>query len=458
MVLNWNNPKFTKQTVLKESPALITIDHVTIFDGTGVDAYENGRILIKDGQFIAVGKKETVEIPAESYIIDGTDMTALPGLIDAHIHLSFNGVFETYPIFFGEAFPERLSRNAWLTLKSGVTTAREMPGFGQVKLKESIDKGEVLGPRLLVSTSPLTVKGGYFDYPLFGTAIKDVGEVPKIIEKKVENGCNFIKTVAPYSDPLKKQKNMPLTVLSKIVKEANKLGLTVATHSMWLDGLETVIDAGVTSIEHCPTYLGGIIPEEVLIKAKDKGIFFVPTADLVRRNYLIFTDIERILVENEYEQNMPPKSLAKMLKMVEKIKKMMQKNPQIKEAYDNLFRSYKSEYISNFQKAIEFGVKIAAGTDSGTNYTPHGILPKELELYVEFGMTAKQAILSATKVAAQLLGLEKEIGTLESGKEADLILVKGNPLKKITDLQNIHLVIKGGTVVKPNCNNSGFSI
>ena len=87
-MLNWNNPKFTKQTVLKESPALITIDHVTIFDGTGVDAYENGRILIKDGQFIAVGKKETVEIPAESYIIDGTDMTALPGLIDAHIHLS----------------------------------------------------------------------------------------------------------------------------------------------------------------------------------------------------------------------------------------------------------------------------------------------------------------------------------------------------------------------------------
>ena len=206
MVLNWNNPKFTKQSVLKESPDLITIDHVTIFDGTGVDAYENGRILIKDGQFIAVGKKETVEIPPESYIIDGSDMTALPGLIDTHIHLSFNGVFETYPIFFGEAFPERLSRNAWLTLKSGVTTAREMPGFGQVKLKESIDKGEVLGPRLLVSTSPLTVKDGYFDYPLFGTAIKDVGEVPKIIEKKVENGCNFIKTVAPYSDPLKNKK------------------------------------------------------------------------------------------------------------------------------------------------------------------------------------------------------------------------------------------------------------
>ncbi len=180
--------------------------------------------------------------------------------------------------------------------------------------------------------------------------------------------------------------------------------------------------------------------------------------NLVRRNYLIFTDIERILAESEYEQNMPPKSLAKMLKMVEKIKKMMQKNPQIKEAYDNLFRSYKSEYIINFQKAIEFGVKIAAGTDSGTNYTPHGILPKELELYVEFGMTAKQAILSATKVAAQLLGLEKEIGTLESGKEADLILVKGNPLMNITDLQNIHLVIKGGTVVKPNCNNSGFSV
>lgn len=448
-MLTWNNPKFKMQTAFKESPDLIAIDNVTIFDGTGVDAYENGRILIKDGQLIAVEKKETVDIPPESYIIDAKGMTALPGLIDAHTHLSFNGVFETYPIFFGEALSERLSRNAWITLKSGVTTAREMPGFGQVKLKESIEKGEVLGPRLLVSTSPLTVKGGYFDYPLFGTAIKDVGKIPKIIEKKVENGCSFIKTIAPYSDPLKKQKNMPLTVLSNIVKEANKLGLTVATHTMWVDGLETVIDAGVTSIEHCPTFLGGIIPDEVFIKAKDKGIFFVPTVDLVRRNYLIFTDIEQILEESAYHQNMPQISLAKMLKMVEKTKKMLQKKPQLKESFNKLFKSYKEDYIINFQKAIEIGVKIAAGSDSGSNYTPHGILPKELELYVEFGMTPKQAILSATKIGAQLLGLEKEIGTLEVGKLSDLILVKGNPLKDITDLQNIQVVIKDGILVYP---------
>ena len=427
--------------------------NVTIFDGTGVEAYENGRILIKDGQLITVGKKENVDIPQESYIIDGNDMTALPGLIDAHIHLSFNGVFETYPIFFFFSLSERLSRNAWLTLKSGVTTAREMPGFGQVKLKESIEKGEVLGPRLLVSTTPLTVKGGYFDYPLFGTVIKDVDEIPKIIEKKVENGCDFIKTVAPYSDALKKQKNMPLAVLSNIVKEANKHGLTVATHTMWIDGLDTVIEAGVTSIEHCPTYLGGIIPDEVFSKAKDKGIFFVPTVDLVRRNYLMLNDIERILEESEYQQNMPPKSSAKMLKMVQKIKKRIQKKPQFKEAFDILFKSYKEDYRINFQKAVEFGVKIAAGTDAGTQYTPHGILPRELEQYVEFGMTPKQAILTATKVGSQLLGLEKEIGTLESGKQADLILVTGNPLKNIRDLQNIHIVIKGGMVVNLSENN-----
>lgn len=431
---------------LNEYPDLIAIDHVTIFDGTGVDAYENGRIVIKEGHVIAVGKMELVAIPPECTIIDGKGLTALPGLIDAHTHLTFNGVFETYPIFYGESLSKRLNRNAMITLKSGVTTVREMPGFGGVKLKERIEKGEVLGPRLMLSTLPLTVKGGYFNYPFFGTVIKDISKIPILLEKKVQHGCNFIKTVAPYSDPIKKQKNISPTVLASIVKEANKLGLRVATHSMWVDGLETVIDAGVTSIEHCPTIMGGVIPDEIYRKAKEKGVFFVPTLDLIRRNYFMFKDLDRILEERAYHHNMPPKSLAKMLRMVKKVKKMLQKNPKMNETFDGLFQCYEVDFSINFKKAIEFGIKIAAGTDSGTNYTPHGILPNELALYVQFGMTPKQAILTATKVGAELLGLDKEIGTLEVGKRADVILVKGNPLEDITDLQDIQVVIKNGRV------------
>lgn len=446
-MLSWNNAKSKNMRILKENFVDIVIDNVNIFDGTEADIIENGRIYIKQGLLNAVGKKENVISPSNCRVIDGKGMTALPGLIDTHIHLSWNGVLDYYPIFFGEKLEDRLKRNAWNTLKSGVTTARDMYGFGVAKLKKAIEKGEVLGPRLQISTSALTVKNGYFDYPFLGIAIKNVKKVPMVIEKLVKKGSDFIKTEAPYSDALKKRNNISLDILSSIVREAKKSGLTVAVHTMWLEGLETAIDANVTSLEHCPVYVGGIMSDNIFIKAKEKGIFFVPTVDLLRRNYMIFNEPETLLKEKEYHKNMPPKSLQKMLKMAEKVKKAQTKKPEVKAAFDELFNNYKEIYSINFKKALESGIKIAAGTDSGANYTPHGILAKELEMYVKFGMTQKQAILSATKVGAELLGLEKEIGTLEPGKKADVILVNGNPLKNITYLQDIQIVIKEGVIV-----------
>lgn|GEM_PF-5615453 len=114
--------------------------------------------------------------------------------------------------------------------------------------------------------------------------------------------------MAPYSDALRKEKNISSTLLSRIVREANGLGLSIAAHTMWVDGLETAVDAGVTSLEHCPAYLGGIMQDAIFAKAKEKGTFFVPTADVLRRNYLIFNDKELILEEEPYHLNMPPKS------------------------------------------------------------------------------------------------------------------------------------------------------
>lgn len=425
----------------------IVIDNVNIFCGTGDGIIENGRIHIKQGLLSAVGKKEEIIPPANCQIINGKGMTALPGLIDAHIHLSWNGVFESYPIFFGEPLAERLRRNAWLTLKSGVTTVREMPGFGSIKLKCSIEKGEVLGPRLLVSTPALTVPGGYLGYPGWGIIIKDAQKIGQVVDEGVKRGYDFIKTVAPYSDALKKQVNISNEILSRIVQEAKRFNLKVAAHTMWPEGLETAINAGVSSLEHCPPYVGGILPDEVFIKVKEKGVFFVPTADLLRRNYMIFHDAGALLAEKEYYQNMPAKSLRKMLKMVEKVKKALIKRKEVREAFAELFNNYKEHYAANFKKALQYGIKIAAGTDSGANYTPHGILPKELEFYVKLGMTPEQAILSATKVSAELLGLEKELGTLEPGKKADVILVNGEPHKDITTLQDVQIVIKEGVIV-----------
>ena len=445
----WNNPKFRKHSAAanKDKPDHIVVDNIAIFDGTGSNTYDSGRLSIKDGRILAIGPKETVEIPTGSYIIDGRGMTALPGMIDAHVHLSWNGVFEAYPFLFGESLAKRLSRNAWFTLKSGVTTAREMPGFGALKLKQSIEQGEVAGPRLLVSTSALTVRGGYFAYPLWGTVIKDAGKIPEIIRKKTQSKCDFIKTVAPHSDALRMETNISPALLSEIVREANASGFSVAAHTMWADGLEAAIDAGVSSLEHCPCYVGGVMEDTVFDKAKEKGTFFVPTADVLRRNYMIFNDKDLLLEEDEYHQNMPSKSLRKMLKMAEKVEKAQQMKHEIKDAFRNLFKSYREDYPINFRKALDYGIRIAAGTDAGVNYTPHGILPKELALYVKLGMTARQAILSATKTGAELLGLEQEIGTLEQGKKADIILAKGNPLKDITDLQNLHCVMKDGVIV-----------
>lgn len=446
-MLSWNNPKFKKCERVKEDYKDIVIDNVDIFCGTEDGVIENGRIYISQGLINAVEKKENIIPPSDCRIINGKGMTVLPGLIDTHLHLSWNGVFESYPVFFGEPLADRLSRNAWLTLKSGVTTAREMPGFGSIKLKLSIEKGEVQGPRLLVSTPALTVTGGYLGYPWWGIVIKDIDKIGQIIAEKVKSGCDFIKTVAPYADALKMQANISNEILSRIVQEAKRFDLKVAAHTLWPEGLGVAIDAGVSSIEHCPSYVGGIIADEVFIKAKEKGIFFIPTVDLLRRNYMIFNETETLLEEKEYQQNMPAKSLGKMLKMVEEMKKAQMMKKEVKEAFDQLFQNYKEHYAENFQKALKYGVKITAGTDSGSNYTPHGILAKELEMYVKLGMTPEQAILSATKVSAELLGMEKEVGTLEPGKKADVILVNGSPHKDITALQDIQSVIKEGVIV-----------
>lgn len=444
--MGWNNPRFDAGSRGADRHRVLVIDQARIFDAAGGALEPNGRIVIRDGRIEALGPLETVAAPEGAHVLDGRGATALPGLIDTHVHLSWNGVFEPYPLQFGESVAQRLCRNAWITLTSGVTTVREMPGFGAVKLKEAIATGQVAGPRILASTAALTVKGGYFAYPLWGTAIKDVKDIPAILDRKIERGCDFIKTIAPHSDAGRRQKNMPPEVLTAIVDAARDRDLPVAVHTMWPDGLDAAIDAGVTSLEHCPPYVTGALTDTQLARITDQGIFLVPTADLLRRNYEIVHHRDQLLQEPAYQHNMPAKTRRKMLRMAQRMDRARAKKPEAAEAFQALFRGYETDHPASFAKALEHGVRIAAGTDSGPNYGPHGILPLELASYVKLGMTPEQAIGSATAVAAQLLGMDDEIGTLEPGKRADILLVHGDPLTDISALTNVQAVIKDGTI------------
>lgn len=444
--MGWTNPRFKADSPGAARPSVLVVDQVRIFDAASDAVVPNGRIVIRDGRIETLGPVETVAAIPGAQTVDGRGATALPGLIDTHVHLSWNGVFEPYPPQFGEPVEQRLRRNASITLNSGVTTVREMPGFGAVGLKEAIASGQVAGPRVLASTAALSVKGGYFAYPLWGTVIKKTADIPAILDHKLERGCDFIKTVAPHADAGRRQRNMPAEMLAAIVEAADSRGLRVAAHTMWTDGVDAAIDAGVSSLEHCPPYVGGALTDAQLARIKQQGIVVVPTADLLRRNYQMFHHRERLVQEPAYQHNMPAKSRAKMLRMAERMDRYQAKKAEAAEAFTALFLGFETDHPVSFAKALEHGVRIAAGTDSGTNYGPHGILPLELARYVELGMAPRQAIHSATTVASELLNMDDEIGTLEPGKRADVLLVHGDPLTDTSALTDVHTVIKDGAV------------
>jgi imidazolonepropionase-like amidohydrolase len=406
--------------------AQTTIIHAgALFDGTGTDIRENVTITVTDGVIESVTDGFTD--PGEGHtLFDLSDKTVLPGLIDLHVHLEG----ETNPGRYLETFtmnPEdRALRSVMFarrTLEAGFTTVRDLGGTGvNTALRDAIAAGYIEGPRVVSVGKSLATTGGHADptngyrHDLMGSpgaaegVVNGEAAAREAVRQRYKNGADHIKITATGGvlSVAKSGQNPQFMVdeVQAIVETATDYGMHVAAHAHGKEGMLRAVNAGVKTIEH-----GTYMDEEVMDAMIERGTYYVPT--ILAGNFVA----EKAEIDGFFPDLVRPKA--------------REIGPIIQET---------------FGKAYKYGVNIAFGTDSGVS--PHGENGKEFGLMVEAGMLPVEAILSSVKTGADILGLSDQIGSIETGKMADIIAVDDNPLENIQTLENVSFVMKDGVVIK----------
>lgn len=393
-----------------------------LIDGTGAPPKRNQVVVVENGKIVSVG----TEVPKGATVIDLGGRTLLPGFIDCHVHLAGRviGEGENWDDAAVRDLPQedalRGARNAKATLEAGFTTVRNVGAsdFSDIALRNMIREGVVPGPRIVAAANAIGITGGHCDANGYRPGILEgdpengiadgAAEIIKAVRYQVKHGADVIKTCATggvlsegdavgvqqYSDE-------ELVVL---VTEAHLTERKVAAHAHGAEGIKAALRAGVDSIEH-----GSMSDDEAIALFKKTGAFLVPT-----------------LMAQESVEKLAQSGVLKG----QRAEKALFIAPLARE---------------NIKRAIAAGVKIALGTDSGV--FPHGKNAHEFELMVGLGMKPMDAILAGTRNAAELLGLEKMLGTIEAGKVADLVAVDDNPLDGVKTLTAPSFVMHEGKVV-----------
>jgi imidazolonepropionase-like amidohydrolase len=387
---------------------------------------KSGHWLLNQNIVIEGGKIARVEAGAApagpgATLIDLQNASVLPGLIDAHVHLTLKPSSFGYEILgISEARQTLIgASNAQRTLLAGFTTARNVGawGFTDVALRDAINDGEVPGPRLLVSGMPLSITGGHFDNTLlpweyhasFASVADGVDAVQRRVRENIKYGADLIKFMASGGvltkgdDPQAAQYS--LEEMKMIVSEAHRLGRKVAVHAHGTQAILWAAEAGADSIEH-----GSYIGDQAIAVMKQRGTYLVPT---------LYTG--DFLLEHLQAMHLPDFLVAKAKDVLPAAKR-------------------------NVGHALQSGGKVAFGTDAGVY--PHGLNAHEFNSLVQGGLSRLGAIQAATVHAADLLGWSDKVGTIEPGKWADLIAVDGDPLEDVRRLETVKFVMKGGKVYK----------
>jgi len=363
-------------------------------------------------------------------LIDLSNASVLPGLIDTHVHLTLKPGSFGYELLGISEARQTLSgaANAQRTLLAGFTTVRNLAawGFTDVALRDAINDGEIPGPRMLVSGMPLSITGGHFDNTLlpweyhasFASVADGIDAVQRKVREDVKYGADVIKFMASGGvltkgdDPQAAQ--YTLDEMKMIVSEAHRLGRKVAVHAHGTQAILWATQAGADSIEHA-----SYVDDTAMAMMKQRGTYLVPT---------LFTG--DFLLENMQALHLADFLVAKAKEVLPTAKK-------------------------NVARAMQNGVKVAFGTDAGV--FPHGLNAREFNSLVQAGLAPLAAIQSATVNAASLLGWSDKVGTIEAGKWADLIAVDGDPLEDVRRLENVKFVMKGGKVYKNGFAGAGIA-
>lgn len=363
-------------------------------------------------------------------VVDLSNQYVLPGLIDCHLHLNMNGENHAFGSIASSLYGDLALKSytyAMQDLMAGFTTLRDegAVAYTDVALKNMINKGVVKGPRLFVSGKPLGTTGGHADSHFnpfitgehsLGIVVDDEYSCKKAVRENLKWGADQIKVMATGGvisfgdDPGAPE--FTQEELNAICEEARQKGHITSAHTHGAIGIKMAIKAGITSIEH-----GTMMDEEGLQLMLEHGTYLVPT--LIAGYHIMI---------HGKEAGIPDFIIEKCAEVVK-------------------------THVKSFQAAYKAGAKIAFGSDTGTPFSYHGAQAEEFEHMVKNGMTTCDAILSATKVASELLRMDHQIGSVTEGKFADIIAVNTNPLDDISSLKIVDFVMKNGEIFKKNgCN------
>ena len=389
--------------------------HARVIDGLG-RARERATLLVQDDRIVGIGDDREVTVPRGVREIDARGMTVLPGLIDCHVHLCLGGDADVLRAIREEDPALTLlksARAARTTLESGFTTVRDL-GFRDhsiFSLRQAIQDGLLPGPRILAAGLVVCMTGGHARF--IGREADGPVEVVAAVREQLARGAEVIKFIAsggvltPGTSPESAQ--MTPEELGAGMAEARRAGRRVAAHAHGAEGMKNAIRAGAHSIEHAT-----LMDDEAAALMREQGVFMVPTLSAIART-----------ADCGLNCGIPETTVHKA-------------------------RTMRARHEASFKKAHRSGIPIALGTDAGTPFNHHGENAQELDRMVALGMSPMEAIVAATASAARLLGIEHLVGTIEVGKQADLLIVDGNPLKKISllrDRDRIVGVIQAGRFV-----------
>lgn len=397
---------------MEESVAILFRNGKVIV-GNG-EIIEKGTVAVENNVLTYVGSAKKFRISKKDTIFDISGKTILPGLIDAHVHLCLDGSPDPMTSILKDSTPQltlKAADHARRTLNAGVTTIRDMGGRDYVDLaiRDGIESGLLQGPRMICSGRVICMTGGHGWQ--FGREADGTDEIREAVREQLRAGVDFVKLIATGGvmtkgvDPGATQ--FTLEELLAGVEEAKKAGRRTATHAQGTEGIKNSLWAGVNSIEH-----GFFLDDEAIELMLEVNAYLVPTLNAPYQ-----------IIRGGVKRGVPRYA-------VEKSKAVM------KSHFQSVRRAYKSK------------IPIAMGTDAGTPFNCHGENLKEMELLVKAGMTPMEALVATTKIASEVLGLEKKIGTLAKGKLADLIVVDGNPLKDIQLLQKKDKIL---AIMKEGC-------
>ena len=375
-------------------------------------------VLVNDGRIARISPTRSADLPAGVDVIDLQGHTLLPGLIDMHVHLTSGGGYHGY-----ESLRLTDERRAILgvvhaetTLMAGFTTVRNVGAgsFGDVALRDAINDGDIPGPRMLVSGPPIGITGGHCSDnnllpPEYGMTGEGVADGPwaarTAVRRNIKYGADLIKTCSTGGVMSKGTKvgapQYTVEELTALVDEAHSRGLKVASHAHGAEGIINALIAGADTIEHA-----SFIDDEGIALSIERGAAL--SMDIYVTEYILGEGASAGILEESLEKE----------------------------------RKTGATQRSNFTKAVNAGAKIVFGSDAGVY--PHGQNAKQFSRMTRFGMTPLQAIQSATITAAEVLGLDYDVGKIKAGYAADFVAVKGNPIENIELLEEPAAVIKGG--------------